>query len=274
MTVGSGYILGESADAARRLELQDRHFAEPSERLLDALELRPTDRVVELGCGPGGLTRRLVSRLGPGGVVVAVDASPGLQALAARLLAGSGPGRVEFVTADVSKPGPWLDGADVVVGRAVLHHIPMAEFLIGRLRAILRPGTRLGFLEPDFRSPLGRLAYLQATGHPELAPLGVFARVINELYLARRISPCVGATLAQTMETAGFQRVKTAWHEFPSAESVIENMVMIYDEVRDAIESYGIMTATEATEQQRLLKGMMPGPHPAVWGLHRVVGEV
>jgi hypothetical protein len=55
------------------LEIQDRHLAEPSERLLDDLALRPDDKVVELGCGPGGFTRRILARLGPGGVVVGVD---------------------------------------------------------------------------------------------------------------------------------------------------------------------------------------------------------
>ena len=274
MSDASDYVLGQSAEAARRLEIQDKHFAKPSERLLDELALLPNDRVVELGCGPGGLTRRLVGRLGPAGVVVAVDSSASLQAQAAKLLATLGPARVEFVTADVSKLGSWLDGADVVVGRAVLHHIPMAEFVLGRLKAVLRPGTRLGFLEPDFRSPLARLAYLEVTGHPELKPLRIFASVINELYLARRISPCVGATLAQTLNTAGYKRVRAAWHEFPSDESVIENMVMIYDEVRTAIESYGILSAAESAEQQRLLRELPPGPHPAVWGLHQVVCEV
>ena len=273
MTNPTDYVLGQSAEAARRLEIQDRHFAAPTEHLLDELALRPADRVVELGCGPGGLTRRLVARLGPAGVVVAVDSSAELQAQAAALLAGTGPGRVEFVRADVAEPGPWLAGADAVVGRAVLHHVPMAEFLLGKLKAALRPGTRLGFLEPDFRSPLARLAFAEATGHPELAPLREFARVINELYLARRISPAVGATLAQTLATAGYRNVRTAWHEFPTDESVLENMAMIYDETRDALVDYGILAADEIPRQQRLLRALRPGPHPAVWGLHQVVCE-
>jgi ubiquinone/menaquinone biosynthesis C-methylase UbiE len=274
MTNKTDYVLGQTAEAARRLEIQDRHFAAPTESLLDELALRPNDRVVELGCGPGGLTRRLVARLGPAGVVVAVDTSAALLAQAAALLAGKGPGRAEFVQADVSVPGPWLDAADVVVGRAVLHHVPMAEFLLGKLKAILRPGTRVGFLEPDFRSPLARLAYQEATGHPELAPLREFARVINELYLARRISPAVGATLRQTLETAGYRRVRTAWHEFPTDDGVIENMAMIYNETRETLEQYDILTPAEVVEQQRLLRALPPGPHPAVWGLHQVVCEV
>src|SRR5436190_7402414 len=182
-----GYVLEQSERAARRLAVQDAHFAEVSERLLDELEVSGQDRVVELGCGPGGFSRRILRRLGEGGVLVGVDASVDLMAQARAALAGQGPARFEPVAADVAALGPWLDGADVVVGRAVLHHVPMAEFMVGRLRARLKPGTRVGFVEPDFRTPLARVAYLEATGRAEVAPLRVFATSINQLYAARRI---------------------------------------------------------------------------------------
>src|SRR5260370_24882854 len=78
MTDDQGYVLGQSALAARRLEIQDAHFAEVSERLLDDLALRPQDRVVELGCGPGGFTLRILRRLRAGGVPVGVDSCGGL----------------------------------------------------------------------------------------------------------------------------------------------------------------------------------------------------
>ena len=86
-----------------------------SERLLDDLALRPHDRVVELGCGPGGLSRRILRRLGEGGVLVGVDCSEGLLAEARSTLAGKGPARFEPVLADIAGLGAWLDGADVVV---------------------------------------------------------------------------------------------------------------------------------------------------------------
>jgi len=270
----TGYVLGQSEFAARRLELQDRHFAAPSEAILDALAIRPDDRVVELGCGPGGFTKRIVRRLGASGLVRAVDASAGLLEQAKKTLAGAGPGRYEFVQADVSKPGAWLDGATVVTGRAVLHHVPMAEYLLGRLRATLRPGTRIGFLEPDFRRPLTRLAYEEATGRPELTPLLVFSKAINDLYAAWRISPAVGASLAPTLEEAGYSHVRHTWHPFASDESVIENMGMIYEEVRETFASLGIITSAEITEQQKLLKALPIGTLPPVWGLHQVTAVV
>jgi ubiquinone/menaquinone biosynthesis C-methylase UbiE len=274
MSDTAGYVLGQSDRAARRLEVQDRHLDGPSEKLLDDLQLRPTDRVVELGCGPGGFSRRILRRLGPGGVLVGVDSSSGLLEQARKFLASEGTAKFEPIVADVAALGPWLDGADVVVGRAVLHHVPMAEYVVGRLRTILKPGTRVGFIEPDFRTPLARIAYLEATGRTDVAPLRVFATAINQLYQARRISPAIGATLGPAMEAAGFRRVRTEFSELPSDESVIENITMFYDEIRDVLASLGILSTAEVDEQQRLLPVMPAGHLPAVWGVHRVAAEV
>jgi ubiquinone/menaquinone biosynthesis C-methylase UbiE len=270
MSEAQEYVLGQSAGAARRLEIQDAHFAETSERLLDELALRPNDRVVELGCGAGSFSRRVIKRLGADGVLVGVDRTPGLLTQASALLANSGPARFEPVLADIAELGSWLHGADVVVARTMLHHVPMVEFVLGRLRAALRPGTRVGFLEPDFRTPLARLAYLEATGRSELEPLRVWAIAINELYLANRISPAVGATLAKTLEMAGYRDVRSDWSECRSDATTIENMLMFYDEVRDRLAALGIVSAERVGAQQRLLRSLAPTSLPGVWGIFRV----
>jgi SAM-dependent methyltransferase len=268
-----GYVLGQSQAAARRLEVQDAHFAEASERLLDELSLRPGGRVVELGCGPGTFSRRILRRLGVGGALIGVDATEGLLAQARIALARMAPARFEPVQEDITGLGPWLDGADVVVGRAVLHHVPMAEILLGRLRAAVRPGTRVGFLEPDFRAPLARLAYLEATGRPDLEPLRAWAVAINQLYLARHLSPAVGATLARALEGAGYRRVRAVWEECRSDQAMIENMVMVYDEVRERLTTLGIMTADEIARQQKLLRVAPAESLPPAWATFRVACE-
>ena len=274
MTEAQEYVLGDSARAARRLEIQDSHFAEVSERLLDDLALPPGARVVELGCGSGSFSRRVLRRLGAGGVLVGVDASAGLLRQAQAALAGQGPARFEPVQADIAGLGAWLDGANAVVARTMLHHVPMVELVLGRLRSRLRPGTKVGLLEPDFRSALGRLAYLEATGRPELAPLCVWARAINELYLAARISPAVGATLARTLELAGYQRVRESWQECPTDAAALENMLMFFDEVRDRLAALGILTGPQIDEQQRLLRALFAqAPLPPAWGIFRVACE-
>jgi ubiquinone/menaquinone biosynthesis C-methylase UbiE len=267
------YILGQSEEAARRLRIQDAHFAEASERLLDELALRPADRVVELGCGPGSFSVRIARRLGAGGVLVGIDKTQGLLTQARAALADYGPARFEPVLADVAELGSWLDGADIIVGRAVLHHVPMAELVVGRLRSRLKSGTRLGFIEPDFRSPLGRIAHLEATGRPELAPLRIWATAINELYLATRISPAVGATLATTLDAAGFRNVRSHWTECRSDRMMIDNMRMFYDEVKDRLGALGILTDAETEEQRRLLATLDPEKLPAAWGTFSVACE-
>jgi ubiquinone/menaquinone biosynthesis C-methylase UbiE len=270
----TSYVLGQSPAAARRLELQDEYFADESERLLDMLAFKPNARVVELGCGPGSFSHRVLRRLGEGGVLIGVDSSEGLLGEARARLAKHGPARFETVLADAAKLGPWLHGADVLVGRLVLHHIPMVEFMLGRLRTVLRPGTQLGFLEPDVRSLLGRLAYLQATTRPDIEPLMIWSATMNRLFQTNHISPDAGTTMAQTLDLAGYRNIRTAWAPNPVVPLMIDNIIMLYDEIRDTIQSQGIMTSAEISEQQRLLRALPLDGVPPAWGSFRLVCEV
>jgi hypothetical protein len=142
--------------------------------------------------------------------------------------------------------------------------------VLGRLRARLRPGTHVGLLEPDFRSPLARLAYLEATGRPELEPLRAWAIAINELYLASRLSPAVGATLARTLELAGYRDVREHWMECRTDARAVENMFMFFDEVKDRLVALNILRGEEIERQQRLLRALPPDPLPPAWGIFRV----
>jgi len=268
------YVLGQSAAAARRLEIQDAHFAEASEKLLDELQLRPGDRVVELGCGAGSFSRRVLRRLGEGGVLVGVDASAGLLDLARKNLSDSNPARFEPVRDDIAAVGPWLDGADAVVARTVLHHVPMAETALGRMLSSLRLGTRLGFIEPDFRTPVANVARLEASGRPELAPLRIWAMAINQLYNANLISPAVGATLAKALEMAGCPNVRCDWSPCRSDHLMLENMWMFYDEVRERLDALELLSAAEVAQQQRLLRELSTEQLPPVWGIFRVTATV
>lgn len=270
MSQPQGYVLGQSSEAARRLAIQDAHFADVSEQLLDELTLLPTDRVVELGCGAGSFSRRVLRRLGEGGVLIGVDYSEGLLTQARNVLSSMGPARFETVSADINALGSWLDGADVVVARTVLHHVPMVEFMVGRLLARLGKGKRIGFLEPDFRTPLVHLAHQEATTRPELTPLLVWATAINQLYVAKRISPAVGATLAEALKAAGSTDVRSEWTVSRSDGSMIENMLMFYDEVQDKLQAFDILSIEEVERQKILLRALSEQSLPGVWGIHRI----
>ena len=87
------YTLGDDTRAIRRLEIQDRQFATISEHVLELLQIRKDDRVVELGIGPGGFGKRIFRRLGPDGVLVGVDYTDNLLKQARNNLAGVGSAR-------------------------------------------------------------------------------------------------------------------------------------------------------------------------------------
>lgn len=264
------YALGTSASAARRLEIQDAQFAVISERLLDRLKINPSDRVVELGLGAGSFSRRIVERLGPNGTFVGVDYSQGLLDQASRNLAKASKVKLEFVLSDIQAATELAAESDVLTARTVLHHLAFPEVLLGKLRLVLRSGVRLGFIEPEFRVPIARLAALEAEGRTELAPLRRWAEGISRYYQRCGLAPCIGATLARTLDLAGYQQVESEWFECPTDAAAIENMLLYYEEIRDKYQALGVMTSGEIDEDQRLLASLSTDNLPAVWGMYCV----
>ena len=100
--------------------------------------------VLDLGCGPGSLSVRLLDRL-PAATVVAIDADPVLLALGQVATAGR-PG-LRFADLDLREPG-WtaaldLDRpADAAVSTTALHWLGEDELaaLYAELATVLRPG--------------------------------------------------------------------------------------------------------------------------------------
>jgi trans-aconitate 2-methyltransferase len=111
--------------------------AEWAEAVLDRLELRGDETVLDAGCGSGRVTRVLQERL-PRGKVIAVDASPSMVEEAREAL---GPEADVFVSDLVDLD--LHDEVDAVFSNAVFHWIPDHDTLFKRLFAALKPGGRL-----------------------------------------------------------------------------------------------------------------------------------
>ena len=105
--------------------------------VLDRLELRGDERVLDAGCGTGRVTAALLERL-PRGEVVAVDGSPAMVAEAQERL---GP-RVDARVADLTElvlEAP----VDAILSTATFHWIADHDRLFERLFAALKPGGRI-----------------------------------------------------------------------------------------------------------------------------------
>ncbi|MBW0101937.1 class I SAM-dependent methyltransferase [Pseudonocardia sp. KRD-291] len=130
--------------------------------MLDVLELRghtaPT--VLDLACGPGSITDRVLTRF-PGASVVAVDFDPVLLCLAARVFGD----RATVLDVDLARPG-WsrtLAGHtfDAVLSSTALHWLAPAQLLgaYTELAQLLEPEAVLlnaDHLRYDDRDPMLR----------------------------------------------------------------------------------------------------------------------
>lgn len=109
--------------------------AYPVPMLLDAAEVRAGTRVLDIGTGTGTVARAAAGR---GAKVTAVDAEPGMVALAARVAPGAN-ARVAALP-DL----PFTDGEfDAVVGNFVLNHVGQPHVCLTELRRVTRPGGRV-----------------------------------------------------------------------------------------------------------------------------------
>jgi trans-aconitate 2-methyltransferase len=106
--------------------------------LIDQLELRGDETILDAGCGSGRVTAVLRDRV-PRGRVIAVDVSLDMLEQARATL---GDDRVEYRHADLATLG-MLGVADVVFSAAVFHWVPDHAALFRSLCAALVPGGRL-----------------------------------------------------------------------------------------------------------------------------------
>jgi len=139
---GGGEDVWNFTSPAGRLRLARR-----VDLFVDRLGLRARrQRVLELGCGTGMYTEQVAPHCGE---LVAVDISDHLLREARARVAG-----VRFVRQNLERidadalGGPF----DAVYGCSVLHHLDL-EATLPQLRALLAPGARLAFSEPNLLNP-------------------------------------------------------------------------------------------------------------------------
>jgi trans-aconitate 2-methyltransferase len=105
--------------------------------VLDRLDLRGDERVLDAGCGTGRVTAALVEHL-PRGEVVAVDGSPAMVEQARARLDGRADVRVaDLLELELERP------VDAILSTATFHWIADHDRLFARLLAVLAPGGRL-----------------------------------------------------------------------------------------------------------------------------------
>jgi SAM-dependent methyltransferase len=172
---------------------------------------RPYEHALELGCGTGFFLLNLMQAdVAKRGSVT--DLSPGMVQAALRNAEGLGldvDGRV----ADAERI-PYEDATfDLVVGHAVLHHIPDVELALREVLRVLKPGGRFVFAgEPTtvgdaYARRLGALTWKAATTITRLPALRGWRRPQEELDESSRAAALEAVVDIHTFDPAGLEDI-------------------------------------------------------------------
>jgi ubiquinone/menaquinone biosynthesis C-methylase UbiE len=140
-----------SADRAGHLDTSFRRFLYHPERLAVRF-VKPGDRVLDFGCGPGFFTREFAKRVGENGMVFSVDLQKEMLEILRKKLEPEGllPRiRTHQCEPDTINLSPDQNGTfDAAFTIFVVHEVPDPAKLFREIAALLKPGGTLFYTEP------------------------------------------------------------------------------------------------------------------------------
>jgi ubiquinone/menaquinone biosynthesis C-methylase UbiE len=161
---------------------------------IDQMNVQPTDRILDMGCG-GGMAIKLLSSIAKDGLVCGLDYSREMVRQAThRNLHAIEEGRAEIVLGDVSSL-PYGDGVfDHVCGIETFYFWPDPLRGLREAHRVLKPGGHLAITVEMSKEASGRPSRLQRC----------FGRKFTERSARQGLLIYSGAELTELMQQAGF----------------------------------------------------------------------
>ena len=165
--------------------------------LIAVADLQPGERVLDVACGTGVVTRLAAERVGAAGSVTGLDINPGMLAVAA---SATPPGlSIDWQEANAESI-PLPDGAfDVVLCQMGLQFVPGKLAALREMRRVLASGGRALISVPGPKPPLFAILTDALARHlsPEAASFGDLVFSMHDV-----------DELKELMRSAGFRKVE------------------------------------------------------------------
>ncbi len=149
------------------LRVSDQFYAPLHRQIAAWLDLAPSSRILDAGCGGGGMTRLMASAVGSGGLVVGLDTNPELLEFGRAEVAGTELAeRIRFQQGDMRNLPFEAREFDLVWCSRAVHGLPDQLAGLRELTRVLRPGGRLVIREGGL--PFQFLPFDLGLGEPGL----------------------------------------------------------------------------------------------------------
>ncbi len=157
-----------------RQQMQDIMLAPVADILIDRADVKPDERVVDIGCGCGAIAVTLAEKVGPKGHVLGIDVSAPMLQRARQVAPKDAP--IDFVLADATVYPFDPASADLLVSRFGVMFFAEPTVSFANLRKTLRSSGRLTFVcwrepreNPWLMTPL-QAVYQHVPKLPQLGP--------------------------------------------------------------------------------------------------------
>jgi SAM-dependent methyltransferase len=257
MTRQDHYLLGRDEAEEVRLKQQIIDLAADSDAQLEQIGIRTGERVVDLGCGPGGVLHLLGKRVGPTGSVLGIDRSAHFVEQARRFVENHAMPQVEVRegdACDTQLPRASFDGVHM---RLVLVNVPEPERIIAEMVALVRPGGWIASFEAD---------YLTHLCDP---PLPAWTRLLDAYTAysaAQGIDLFIGRRMHRLFRAAGVTdlRVDAVVHVYPPGHDRRSILRDFIGNVRDRLIDGGFIARADLERDVAALERHLSDPEALV----------
>ena len=251
------YLLGRGEAEEERLRRQIANLALDSDAQLDRIGIKQGERVLDLGCGPGGVLHLLGKRVGTTGSVLGIERSPHFVHLARRFVAENALAQVEVREGDAYNTGLARGSFDGAHMRLVLVNVPQPERIVREMVSLVRPGGWVASFEADF---------IGLTYDPPLQALTRLLDAYKAYSAAQGIDLFVGRRTHRLFRDAGVVdiHVDAVVHVYPPGHERRPIFRDFINNVRDRLVSESFIGRAELESDVTALENHLANPEVLV----------